>query len=80
MAAPLSVMMNCRWTVADDRPVTLGSSVCLRCRLLGRRPPDRMSAGSPGELSGFLDVKVPARVRRRRGLAPWKVSNVPHIT
>jgi hypothetical protein len=45
-------------------------------RLLGRRPlVRRMSAGSAGEMSGFLDVKVPARVRRRRGLAPWKVRN-----
>ncbi|XP_069700355.1 uncharacterized protein [Periplaneta americana] len=31
-----------------------------------------MSAKPAGETSGFLDVKVPARVRRRRGLAPWK--------
>jgi hypothetical protein len=45
------------------------------------RPLDsRMSAGSPEEMSGFLEVKVPARVRRRRGLAPWKVCNTSHIT
>ncbi|KAJ9577296.1 hypothetical protein L9F63_006135 [Diploptera punctata] len=35
---------------------------------------------SPGEMSGFLDVKVPARVRRRRGLAPWKAWKRQWIT
>ncbi|XP_021933250.1 uncharacterized protein LOC110836411 [Zootermopsis nevadensis] len=39
-----------------------------------------MSAGSPGEMSGFLDVKVPARVRRRRGLAPWKAWKKQWVT
>ncbi|PSN36925.1 hypothetical protein C0J52_13899 [Blattella germanica] len=39
-----------------------------------------MSAGSPGEMSGFLDVKVPARVRRRRGLALWKAWKKQWIT
>jgi hypothetical protein len=38
-----------------------------------------MSAGSHEEMSGFLEVKVPAQVRRRRGLAPWKVCNMCYI-
>jgi hypothetical protein len=43
------------------------------------KPESVMSAGSREELSGFLEVKVPSRVRRRRGLAPWKVRQSSYI-